>query len=650
MYINVALEGGTFTYKVPEALVAHIELGTRVCVPLRNRKTDGWVVETKIQCHENTPAPLASGFTTCFGIYNKPLNYTKIRDIISLAYPFPLISHSLIELGKWVSAYYHSSLGTALDLMVPKIVNSSRVQEFKCSSVQGFKCSSVKFKLPLAISDSLRQRRYKSVLLYGMNRRGIYLQTISEALNYGLGVIFLVPEIKLTPEIMALFQNRFGTRVALLHSGLKKEERWSEWMRIKEGAADIVIGTMSAVFAPVNNLGVLIVDEEQDTSYKSEKQPRYSTPVVAKKRAEIEQCLYIAGSLTPSIEAFYATERGLTSKKRSTLIRLSESKQENKLFVVDMRKETEAIFSTLLKRKLKEHIANHSKILLFLNRRGFSSFIICDDCGYIPKCPNCGISLTYYRQQLVLKCHYCNYTERAIGYCPQCKGTNLSYKGIGTARVEKIFKTMFPNVNICRLDLEEVASKYITHIFNSFKSGETQVLLGTQLIAKPVDFPEVGLVGIISADTGLNLPDFRASERVFSLLMRLVKKGAEVVMQTYNPDHSVIKHLKSSDYLGFYKFEQSARMELNYPPYSHLVKLLIEHKDEKQATERANRIAIQLEQRGINFLGPSPCSVAWKRGKFRMHLLLKVSDPQQLAAAELLSAGAIIDVDPIGLL
>ena len=535
--------------------------------------------------------------------------------------------------------------------MVPTI-GSQKTEIGNQKSEVGVQKTEVRSKLPFGIRESLEHKTFKSILLYGTNRKEIYLKTIDTALSYGLGAIFLVPEIKLTTDVFSLFQKKFGNLVALLHSGLKKDERWAEWLCIKEGIASVVVGTMSAVFAPVHNLGVIIVDEEQDTSYKSGKHPRYSTPVVAMMRAKIEKCLYIAGSNTPSIEAFYSTEKnvvtnGIRPKNESSLVRIVSAKSDKKVSIVDMHKEANPVFSQLLISKLRSYISVNKKVLFFLNRRGFSSFILCEDCGYVPKCPHCDISLTYHRSELILKCHYCGYSERAIGYCPQCKGINLSYKGVGTARVEKAFNKFFPGVKIFRLDLDTISSKYITHILPSFARGEFQVILGTQLIVKPIELPKIGLVGIISADTGLNLPDFRAPEHTFSLLNRLIERGEETVLQTHNPNHYIFKYLSSQGYLNFYKYEKSLREPHNYPPYSHLVRIVTEGSDEARAMEKINKLTSELNKLGVEFIGPSLCSTSHKKGKFGAHILLKVNDPLELKLEGLIPPGTTIDVDPL---
>ncbi len=628
MFVDVALEIGTFVYeikKVKNKFPDYKEktvIGALVKVPLQNREASGWIVGTK------TKSQISK------------IKY--IKEITQFSYPEPLISDKLIELGKWMSSYYQSSLGMVLNLMVPGIGKTS-TQVHKAIK------SSDKRGLPSVISNALKKNEFKSILLYGLTRKHIYLHAIEETLKQGKSSILLVPEIELTAPVFSFLQKKFGDRIALLHSKLKKEERWVEWLRIKQGTASIVVGTQSAVFAPVQNPGLIIIDEEQDTSYKSGKSPRYFAPVVGTMRAKISKCVYIAGSRTPSIEAFYNTEIG-----KSTLVKLvSPKKADKKIRVVDMRREIDPIFSELLQRKLKTYIERRERVILFLNRRGWASFIICEDCGYLPNCPNCNIPLTYHREEVSasggLKCHYCGYKERAPGYCPQCKGTNLLRKGIGTVRVERAFLKLFPGVRIFRLDLDITSRKYVNHIFKSFADGKIQVLLGTQFVAKPIEFPEVGLTGVISADTGLNLPDFRSAEHTFSLLTRLINKGKETVLQTYNPEHRVLKYLLSNDYPSFYRSEKLLRKKHLYPPHSHLVRILIEGTNKTKVKEKTYKLLVSLKEKNLNFLGPSPCPIERKKGKFRFHFLLKAKNPSELSLTSIVPKETVIDVDPVEL-
>ncbi|MCK4352529.1 primosomal protein N' [candidate division WOR-3 bacterium] len=624
MFVDVALASGTFVYEVPTRQLTgeqKIAPGLLVNVPLKTRKLEGWIVGVK-----------------------KTSSLKNIKQILSIPYPEPLITPQLLELSNLMAGYYQSSLGSVLNAMVPpRGTIGSKKWEVK-NEKWGERNKSV-FTLPSIISKSLRKNKFESVLLYGSQRNAIYLKAIKEALSYGRGVIFLVPEILLTSSMFALIQKEFGNLTALLHSKLRKEDRWIEWLRIKQGIAKIVVGTKSAIFAPVYNLGLIIIDNEQDTSYKSLETPKYSARTVALMRAKLESSLCILGTSIPSIETLYNAEI-----KEISLLRLTHAKKLPKIWLVDMRRETDPIFSELLKRKLTEHLKLGEKIILFLNRRGFCSFILCEDCGYIPRCPNCGISLTYYKETFILKCHYCGYTEKAPGYCEQCKGTNLLRRGIGISRVEKAFKALFPNVNILRLDLDSVSKRYVIHAFESFKKGTTQVLLGTQLVAKHISFPEVGLVGIISADTGLNRPDFRTSEYTFALLTQLIEKGEEVVLQTYNPKHSVLTHIINHNYSDFCESEKLIRKELNYPPYSHLIRILVEGFKKEKVKKEAMKIADKLREQNINFLGPVSCLLEKKKGKSRMHLLLKVKNPLCLKRINIIFKNAIVDVDTIDLL
>jgi primosomal protein N' (replication factor Y) len=618
MFIDVALDMGTYSYKVPEPLEPRVHIGSRVRVPVRKRQTEGWVVQISDTC------------TTAI-----------TKDVHDVCWDTSLIDPELMKLGSWMARYYQSSLGSVLDVMVPK-TGKTAIPE---SEIHSPLKSAGKARLPSVISDSLKQKEFKKVLLFGINRNNMYLEAVDSALRYDMGAIFLVPEIRLIPQVLSLFQERFGNRIAVLHSGLRKGQRWAEWLRVKEGVASIVIGTMSAVFAPVRDLGIIIVDEEQNSSYKSGKHPRYSAPVISTMRARIESCLCISGSSSPSIESFHETQN-----RKSSLVRLVQSRGNAGVSVVDMRKETHPVFSSLLRKKLKKSVDSGEKVLLFLNRRGSSYLILCEDCGHIPMCPDCGISLVYHGATLALRCHYCGYTERAAGYCPHCKGTNLSYKGVGTARAEKAFRELFPGIEIFRLDLDTVDSKRSSHVFNSFLNGEIQVLLGTQMVAKSVEFPRVGLVGVISSDVGLNLPDFRTSERAFSLLTRLGEKGKEMVVQTYNPGHPVFRFLRKHDYLGFYHHEELLRKEHDYPPFSHLVRIVVENRDQAQTEAKAAKIASQLQKTGQSFLGPSPCPIPYKKGKFRMHFLLKTKDPEQMELTKIVPVGTVVDVDPVDLL
>ncbi|MFA5032355.1 MAG: primosomal protein N' [bacterium] len=620
--VDVALPAGVFTYEVPEQLRSVIKIGMLVEIPFNNKKTCGWVVGIKEK---------------------KELSHIKnIKELLRLCSPESLISVELMELAKWMCTYYQSNVGAVLNLMVPPFTESMPI----FSSETKPKLNLSKEKAPFIINEALEAKKFKVVLLQGLNREAIYIKTINEALSYNRDVIFLVPGIDLTAKVGVSLEEQFGKTVAFLHSGLKKKERWLEWSRIKKGDAKIVVGTMSAVFAPVNKLGVIILDEENNLrSYKSDKHPHYSAQTVSVMRAKIESCLYVAGSTMPSVEAFYNTEQ-----KKSALFKLTSINRTPRVSIVDMREEADRLLSQKLKAGLKRYVDNKERILLFLNRKGFSSFVMCEDCGYIPECPKCSIPLTYYKADAdstrshFLKCHYCGYAMEAIGYCPKCKGIHLTRKGIGTTQVERRLKNLFPGVNVFRLDSDNVSGGYITHIFKAFETGKIQVLIGTQLIAKPSELPDIGLFGLISADTFLNFPDFRAPERAYLMFGELIMKSKEAIIQTYNPGHRVLQHLRSSNYAGFYNEEKNIRKELNYPPYSHLIKITVEGQKDDILQSKAELIANKLTELNLNFIGPSFAAETKTR---KASFLIKISNPATISLTEKLPTGVKIDIDPI---
>lgn len=631
-FAEVALPVGTFTYEVPGEFREDIKIGTLVKVPFNVRTLDGWVVglSEKPEYQENGNNSGES----------EPA-HKGIKQLLKLNSAVPLISSELMKLAGWMADYYQSTIGFVLNLIVPPIDKKIPVIETQDSAL--LPDSLTGQKSPPVISEALKARKFKSILLQGSNRQAIYSRAINEALTYGRGVIFLVPEIDLASSTAAAMEKQFGKVVAVLHSGLKKTERWMEWLRIKSGETRIVVGTMSAVFAPVNKLGIIIVDEEYSKSYKSDKHPKYSALSVAAMRAKIESCLYMIGSSIPSIEALYNTESG-----KSTLLKVNPVRKSNRVSLVDMRDEADRIFSSQLKNVLRKHIESKGKILLFLNRRGFSSFILCEDCGYVPRCDKCGIALTYHKADTGGKnffyCHYCGYKTEAFGCCPQCKGVNLSRKGLGTAQVERKFKNLFPETSIFRLDTDTVSRNYISHIFKAFESGKFQVLLGTQLVAKPLELPELSLLGVISADTFLHFPDFRAPERAYITLGNLIEKSAQSILQTCNPEHRVLKFLSEKDYNGFYNLEKSIRRELNYPPYSHLVEITLEARSEDTLQAKAEIIKEKLKELKLNFIGPS---IEGNSKTFKLKVLIKTSNPALFSLHKMMPAGTKVDVDPV---
>ena len=494
------------------------------------------------------------------------------------------------------------------------------------------------------ILKGIHSKRYSPFLIHGVTGSGkteIYLRAIEEVLALGREAIGLVPEISLTPQLLSRFKDRFGENLALLHSGLGRGERYDQWRKIWKGEVKIALGARSALFAPFKNVGIIIVDEEHDPSYKQEEKLKYHARDLAVVRAKQLDAVLLLGSATPSLESFYNAERG-----RFQLLMLPERIEKKPLprvEVVDMRKET-TLLSEKLRSALQKNIEDKKQSLLFLNRRGFSNFILCPDCGFTFKCPNCSVTLTFHLRDRSLQCHYCDYRIRAPGDCPKCQGHRLQGMGIGTERLEQEIKTLFPDANVERMDRDTTSRKSSHYqILKRLESGKIDILIGTQMIVKGHDYPNVTFVGVVSADTSLHFPDFRSSERTFQLLTQVAgragrgKTFGEVVIQTFNPDHSSIMRAKDHDFIGFYQEEIQFRKALEYPPFSRLINFrLIGNSDKKtkMVADEMGRIGQSLlkkgYQKGIEILGPGTAPFAKMRGKFRWQMMAKVKGSQLL--------------------
>jgi primosomal protein N' (replication factor Y) len=491
------------------------------------------------------------------------------------------------------------------------------------------------------IGRGIHSLRFSPFLLYGITGSGkteIYLRAIERVVEMGREAIVLVPEISLTPQLIGQFLRRFGGRVATLHSALSRGERYDEWRRIRDGNADIVVGARSAIFAPVERLGMIIVDEEHETSYKQEEKLRYNARDLAVVRAKMCDAVLILGSATPSLEAYH---NAVADKFH--LLKLDERIEGKPLphvEIVDMRKEKGKgiILSEKLRHALAENVAMGKQSLLFLNRRGFANFIQCPECGFVFKCPNCSVSLTYHFRGKNLICHYCNYTIMVPNLCPNCGGYRIRSCGIGTEGVEDEARKMFPRAAVDRMDRDTTRGKRShQRILKKVESGETDILVGTQMIAKGHDFPNVTLVGVISADLSLNLPDFRSSERTFQLLTQVAGRAGrgldpgKVIIQTFNPDHYSIQMAKDQDFVKFYSEEAWFRRELSYPPFSRLINFRVEAPSQKRSMGAAQEIGewgrkllkMRTYGREIEILGPSPAPLVKLKGKYRYQMLIK---------------------------
>jgi primosomal protein N' (replication factor Y) len=527
-----------------------------------------------------------------------------------------------------------------------------------------------------ALSGALQREAPATFLLFGVTGSGkteIYLRACEAVLSAGRRAIYLVPEISLTAQVVDQFRARFGAQVGLIHSRLSDGERFDEWQRIRHGEVAVVLGPRSALFTPARDVGLLLVDEEHDSSYKQDSAPRYLTRDVAARRAELERAVLVLGSATPAVETYYHAERGdyqLLSLPERVLGRPLPEVE-----VIDLRAETRArpglIFGRRLEEAVREALAREEQVILFLNRRGFSTFVLCRDCGYVARCPNCNVALTLHQElgnRLI--CHHCAYERRAPATCPRCSGSRIRLFGIGTERVEAAAQEAFPEARIARLDRDSTARKDShTRIVKRFREREANLLIGTQMVAKGFDFPDVTLVGVITADTALNLPDFRAAERSFQILSQVSgragrgERPGRVIVQTFAPDHYSIQAAAAHDYLGFYRQEIIHRRELAYPPFAVLARLIVADASEEAARGKIHTahqlLAENAAAAGVQMLGPCAAPLTRINRKYRWHLLLKSPEWEPLHALlravlpqirQRVGAGLTIDVDPQSLL
>lgn len=495
------------------------------------------------------------------------------------------------------------------------------------------------------ILSSLEMVRHTTFLMYGVTGSGkteVYLQSIDQVLKKGKEAIVLVPEISLTPMMVNRFKGRFGDEVAVLHSGLSMGEKYDEWRKIKRKEVKVVVGARSAIFAPFENIGIIIIDEEHETSYKQEENPKYHARDVAKYRGAYHSCPVILGSATPTLESFARAQKGvyqlLTMKERMNKGALPATK------IVDMREElregNRSMFSKVLFENMQERIRKGEQIVLFLNRRGFSTFVMCRSCGYTIECPHCDISLTYHKRDHLLKCHYCMYELNMPANCPECQSEHIRFFGTGTQKVEEELTKVLPEARVIRMDVDTTRRKGAHEkLLNAFGEKKADILLGTQMIAKGLDFPDVTLVGILAADSMLHLPDLRASEKTFQLLTQVSGRAGrhhlpgEVVIQTYSPEHYSIELASKHDFDSFYEQEMSHRRNFRYPPYYYLTLVTISHPDIMQTVSITEKIAkflkTNLSDQAI-ILGPVVSPIARIKDRYRYQCMVKYRNEPNL--------------------
>jgi len=650
-----------FHYGIPGNLSNDIAVGKRVFVPFTNRRVVGYVV----------------------GLSDEA-DIKEVKDVESVIDKEPILSDEILKLTKWIKDTYFCSWGEAIAAVIPSGIKQgkkelgTRIKDPRINS-EGFavsvphKPTEEQSKAIRHVIDTIDKKKYETFLLHGITSSGkteVYLQAIDHALNKGRQAIMLVPEISLTPQTVERFISRFGDKVAVIHSKLTPAKRFLEWKRIKDGKAQIVVGARSAIFSPMANLGLIIMDEEHETSYKQDDVPRYHAREVAWMRAKLNDCPLILGSATPSLESYYKAKHG-----EYKLVKLTKRIDERllpKVKIVDMRMELAtrkkiAIFSRILLDAIDSTLKKGKQAIIFLNRRGFSTFVNCKKCGLVLKCKRCDTVLVYHFDEKKLICHYCDYKQPAPDICPKCRSSYIKYFGLGTERVESEISHQFAHAHIARMD-SDTTKKLGSHekILGDFKSGDTSLLVGTQMIAKGLDFPEVTLVGVVSADVTLNLPDFRASERTFNLLTQVGGRAGrgehagEVIIQTYAPSHYSILAAAKHDYEKFYEEEIKSRKELLYPPFVNLVKITVRARNDELTLKAAQSLAeaIRDEDKELKTAGPTPAPIVRMRGYFRYNILLKGADRGAMCGLLRKVLGSFrkphgvlvaVDVDPISM-
>lgn len=599
-YIEVALNlplKMSFRYRVPTELAARVKIGSRVLVPFRNKNLKGFVTRERKK------------------------EERKLKDVIKLVDDFPAISRPLLSLGEWVSQYYHCSLGQSLHSMLP-IQRSLKDKEKK---VEGKKIS---------CSGNLAQTSGGSVFLLmaeePKEKISIFLSLSKDVLARGRQVVLVVPEVSYISSWNKLIQSEYGNCVAILHSRLKDRERYVSWMRMRREEAYFAIGTRCVLFAPFPDLGLIVLEEEENTSYKQREVPRYHAREVAARRGKIEGFPVVLMSQSPSLESWSRAHK----KEYLPISTRATRKAHPQVEIIDLRQEEDKVLSRSLEEAVKEALERNELAILFLDRRGFSRYLLCQDCGEVLRCPNCNIGLTFHAKGS-LSCHYCGHEERSPLVCPYCTGNRLRGKGVGTQQVEKEAKIRFPGALIRRADLDIGPSLAGSALKDEVIKGKIDILIGTKLIIREEILKKARVVGIILADSLLNLPDFRAGERLFQLLVKIkrsIKKEGKMLIQTYNPTHYSLRCVRDREE-DFYPQEMRAREELHYPPHFYWARVLLEGKVEARVTEASQRISQKLGEKGVEFLGPSPCPFAKIKDRYRYQLILRDENPSRITGS-----------------
>jgi len=645
------------TYKVPDSLLSECRIGSGVKVDLREKKVRGLIIELETELSEKAG---------------------QIREINEML-PELTLSAETILFARSMADYYKCSLLRVLKLLVPKILwqgTGKRIlsqiekAEYGMGNLKNLPLASFEYDLTehQKVAYKMIESEDRPVLLHGVTGSGkteIYLRIILDALKRGQQAILLVPEIALTPQMIEYFQRYFGSHVALFHSKLSDGQKLHEWYKVKNGYAPLVIGSRSAIFAPVKNLGVLILDEEHEWTYKQESSPYYETHRLAEMLKAQTGCRLIFGTATPRLETYYKAQTGeyahvqLTDRINQMALPIVK--------IVDLREEFKrknfSIFSAVLFSAIQERLKKKEQIILFVNQRGVARAVVCRDCGLALLCPRCEVSMTLhggsYGAKQYLLCHYCSYRADLSLSCPSCGSVNIRHAGIGTERVEEELFKSFPQARTIRADKDTTSDKLgFSPIYEAFKKGEYDILVGTQMVAKGLDFPRVTLIGIMLADIGLHIPDFRSHERLFQIITQVSgragrgKEVGEVVLQTYQPEHHAIRMAASYSYNEFAESELTFRKRLSYPPFSYLVKFIVTGTDQDKLKK-----AVKLEQEVLEdifkvnklpvTIVSAPAMIPKIGGTYYYHVLLRSPEPHRIFEHWKAPKGWRIDIDPV---
>ncbi|GGD27914.1 primosomal protein N' [Pontibacillus salipaludis] len=572
--------------------------------------------------------------------HDTPKQAKKQRLILAyfIEYPDEILQKKLLEELKTTRASLKPLLDKEILKTVYKEVYRDPYQQREYERTTPFPLTEEQQEAIEPILASIEEKRHVPFLLHGVTGSGkteVYLQSIQQVLDDGREAIVLVPEIALTPQMVERFKGRFGSRVAVLHSALSAGEKFDEWRKIQRKEVQVVVGARSAIFAPFENIGIIIIDEEHESSYKQEDYPRYHARDVAIERGEYHQCPVVLGSATPTLESFARAQKDvyklLTLKKRMNNASMPEVE------LVDMRKELHAgnrsMFSIQLREKIEDRIQKGEQVVLFLNRRGYSTFVMCRDCGEVKECPHCDIALTYHRKAERLKCHYCSHEEPMPTTCPSCESDTIRYFGTGTQKVEESLNQLIPEARIIRMDVDTTRRKGAhERLLTKFAEKEADILLGTQMIAKGLDFGNVTLVGVLAADSLLHLPDFRSSEKTFQLLTQVSGRAGrhtlpgEVIVQSYTPEHYSIEMASQYDFESFYKKEMKMRKTFRYPPYYFLTLLTVSHPNHLYTMDVTQKIVQFLRDHLSDqtiILGPTPSPLTRIKDRYRYQCMIK---------------------------